>query len=527
MNDTNTNGAAEKAALALSLYIENANNSQFGGFTIPLPTTADSLRPFLEDIEVVGWQDIKIWEATSELGSWGDAVTEAFKKSLSPDTLNELNYLAALISDMSEEERVTFSAIVLAGWHVGSMTEIINTAQNLDAFYHQPAYNARDYGEFLVDMLRDDTALSYLGLEKSQDEGDRDLAKFINRLENAVDYTRFGRLYAAEEKGVFTEAGYITEVGEYKESYRDPEDIPSEYHVYIPSSEPFIKLEHIDLTTLLMKMHALGGEYMHDVRHNVNTLEQRFTDEYLLLMTERSLYLFDAADAYYLGTPAYDAILNAVGAGTNVFALHVADTSLGKSVGDLVGLSLAALQADIQQHGVQFDRIDAVQRFGPDLSFTPEQWERTDEIDRNMLESWERHYIPEEVGALRTHLETVRDAHIKNGDAASQDAFLGRLNSRYMKQSGCSQPDMLRIPRDVAKELLAGGAAVFQLTAGGFARLSPIESIRGKVLDRAESVTVIPKNEMPALDRWAERKAGDFLRWQDRTGHEKSYNNEL
>jgi hypothetical protein len=36
----------------MQVYIENAADERIGGFTIPLPTTAEKLRPWLEAIEV-------------------------------------------------------------------------------------------------------------------------------------------------------------------------------------------------------------------------------------------------------------------------------------------------------------------------------------------------------------------------------------------------------------------------------------------------------------------------------------------
>ncbi len=500
------------------VYIENVHKGYIGGFTIPLPATAEELRPFLEGAEIAGWQDMKIWEAESDIEGLGEKVTEAFQASLSPDTLNELNYLAARIDSLQPEEFAIFSASVQAGWHCGTVGELINLTYNTDAFYLQPANNAAQYGEFLVDMFKDETSNAFIKLEQSDSKEQRDFAQHILRLEAAVDFEAYGRNYAEEEKGVFTEYGYITEPGEYEEHYLGPDDIPKEYRIYdgqkLPesqlASDNRLKVENADLTALLLKMHAFGGDYMHDARRNMSILESRRNAEYFLLMRDQGLYLTGAANAYRVGSDANEAIMNAVqNPDTRVFALLVTDMHQEHVTGNLAELDLAELQHDITRHSIKYTRIDATPKFGHDISYTAEQWEALDLADRDMLASWTRHFEAGDYQAVYRHVCDVRSKCEETGTAISREDFLDGINKQYMERAENPRADMIRVNLHAAKDmLLHGDAEIYRMFPDSLQKLTKLDALpaRGGLWYLEHREFAISRRDAMRLDNWVSRE---------------------
>ena len=82
-------------------YIENAHNDAIGGFTLPLPTTKEALRPWLEAIEADGFreEDIVIREARSSVPGLEETLRGFLSNKVAFD---ELNYLATKISEMKK-----------------------------------------------------------------------------------------------------------------------------------------------------------------------------------------------------------------------------------------------------------------------------------------------------------------------------------------------------------------------------------------------------------------------------------------
>ena len=83
-------------------YIESANDDSVGGFTIPLPVTRETLRPWLEAIGAGGFDEKAI--AIREIRASPSPLEEVLEDYLqhgAPIAFDELNYLAAKIQDMN------------------------------------------------------------------------------------------------------------------------------------------------------------------------------------------------------------------------------------------------------------------------------------------------------------------------------------------------------------------------------------------------------------------------------------------
>ena len=135
------------------------------------------------------------------------------------ENLDELNYLASKIEDMTDYEYEQFCAIIDQGDYTSSVQDLINMTENLDSF------------EILPDV-ENDYDLGYYYIEEA---GIYDMSQMGN-LANYIDYERFGRDVALEEGGVFTDHGYVCERDSIRELYQGLEDIPDEYKVMSATS---------------------------------------------------------------------------------------------------------------------------------------------------------------------------------------------------------------------------------------------------------------------------------------------------
>lgn len=491
----------------MQAYIENAASHSIGGFTIPLPTTTEKLHPWLEAIEVVDdGQGIAILDVRSELPGLAAAIRSCTDEGLN---LEELNYLAVKISELDADDRTTVSAVFEAKLHCRNVAELINLAQNLDRFHLQPAFSEDQYGEFLVDMVKDDTSDVFSKLEQSGYDDERNLAKHILRLEAHVDYAAYGRTAAEEEGGVFTKQGYLTEREGFQAIYRGPEDIPKESRLFAAPEIPFLKAENIDLSAFVAKVHALCGDCLSDAAHNLSTLEARRSAEYLMLISDKHVIITEASHAYrYESDQFHDFTVSTEFISAKAFALHVTDVHQPHVMGDAVEVDVQALREDILRHCIYPTHIDAVQKSGQEVSFTPEQWNGLETIDRDQIRSWTRRFEPWAYSTVLRHLDTVRDEHEQSGKAVAPEELLFAMNAAYMESAENPQPGMLRIPLVTARDMLANSdAAVFRLLPEGAKQLSPLDAMqsRGGLWYQQYREFAIRKEDLPSLDRWANR----------------------
>jgi hypothetical protein len=506
------NDAREEALVPpIRVHIANVRDDHADGFTIPLPASREALRPFLEGAEIKNWRDIKIEDVHSEITGLGDRVYDLLKSADSPVALNELNLLAAKLIYLDKEETEVFAAALSANLHCGSIAEMINLAENLSLYDLQPAYDARQYGEFLQETLSDNTSVAFERLEKSANSEDRALAAYILRLEAATDHLALGRAMAREEHGVFTSHGYIREAGgEFNTVYRDPKDIPAEYRVFDISQPPLIAANS-DLSAFVMKTHALGGDFMADAAYNLSTMEARRSAEYLMIATDDRIFITEAALAYHHGSTAYDTFLSAAdNSGAKAYALHVTEVHHAHVEGDIVAIDAGALCADIHKHCIHFAHVTAMGKDGQERHFTPEQWDAMEPIDRDQLATWTRHFDTADQRRVRDHLEDTREEHAATGKAVPEADLLANLNQDYMSRAENPQPDMIRVTLPAAREMLArGDAQVYRLMDDGPKEMSPLEAMpsRGGLQYTLHREFAIYGSDMAGLEKWAGREA--------------------
>lgn len=142
------------------------------------------------------------------------AFLKAYDKLGEYENLDELNYLASKLDEMSQGEYEQFQAAMEIGDHSGSLQEIINLTENLDCYDIYPdIHDHDDLGRYYIEEL--------------------DAMQVPEHLRNYIDYEAYGRDIALEEGGEFTDLGYVRDTGSSFHEYYDGEhgSIPEEYRV--------------------------------------------------------------------------------------------------------------------------------------------------------------------------------------------------------------------------------------------------------------------------------------------------------
>ena len=190
------------------------NEGELVGEWVKFPTTAEELKEVFKRIGI-GQKDAfgnpyEEWFITD----YDCYVDGLYSKLGEYENLDELNYLASKLDEMSESEYAQFQAGMEMGDHCGSLQEIINLTENLDCYEVYPdIHDYDDLGRYYIEEL--------------------DVMQVPEHLQNYIDYEAYGRDVALEENGTFTDQGYVRDTGDSFHEYYDGErgSIPDEYRV--------------------------------------------------------------------------------------------------------------------------------------------------------------------------------------------------------------------------------------------------------------------------------------------------------
>jgi len=502
----------------LELYVGNVHDEKIEAVVIPLPITPEALQPILDKLEVTGWQDLEIIEVISDVNSLSGVLYDITLKTLSQTSFDELNYLAARLEGLDEYGLEIFEANVEIKKNIGSFNEIVNLTftENINCFDLFPVFDERQYGEILVDSMNwDKHADAITRLAESENPQDNELAKYVEKLEKHTDHMAFGVTTAKEEGGVFTDRGYLTGGDGLQEIYKGIQDIPDEYRIFTKPGEmimPIIKLDDVNIPAELMKLHAVCG-VMDYAEENMRTLLNRQDREYLLLIDKDSALLSTIADAYKRDTEAGAFISLSSKAPEDTIAFAIRVNSRESSItGDFIELNTKALCDNISRHAVAPDRIEAVFSNGAERLYDLWSWYNLPPEARDDIIDFNTHFQEAQLKETAKQYSSFMGAHELSSVAVETDVFMKEVNAAYMEKAGNPQSEMLRIPNEVAKELLArGDADVYALMENSEKRLEPFEALRP--LCFAEHKELAIKSEaLPGLDKWAERKVNDLNR---------------
>jgi len=196
-------------------YAEN----KLSGEELTFPTTKEQVQRLLARIGVDGvrYEEIFIVDYASEIPGLSGCFGEH-------EDIDELNYLASLLAEMSERELEQFAAAVEYGDYTNGAQDLINLAQNLEHYDYFPGIHSHeDLGYYMIDEL-----------------GTLDLPESI---EPYFDHESYGRDEALNRGGRFTDGGFIAKNRSgFMEHYSGRADLPDEYKVFAyPEPEKSIK----------------------------------------------------------------------------------------------------------------------------------------------------------------------------------------------------------------------------------------------------------------------------------------------
>ena len=190
------------------------NEGALVGEWVKFPTTAEELKKVFERIWIGAKDDFgqtyEEWFNT-DYDCYVDGLYDLLGEYAN---LDELNYLASKLDDMSQDEYERFQAAMEIGDHTGSIQEFINLTENLDCYDIYPdIHDHDDLGRYYIEEL--------------------DAMQVPEHLRNYIDYEAYGRDIALEESGQFTDLGYVRDTGDSFHEYYDGErgSIPEEYRV--------------------------------------------------------------------------------------------------------------------------------------------------------------------------------------------------------------------------------------------------------------------------------------------------------
>ena len=193
-------------------YVTNLgkyNEGRLVGENLKFPTTTEEVQALLKRIGIDGvrYEEIFITDYEVNISGLYDCLGEY-------ESIDELNYLASLISEMDQSDREKFEAVIDSGEHTSSVADLINLAQNLDCYEFYPG-------------VEDDETLGRIYVE------DMEAIDIPDHLLPYFDYEAYGRDVRINEDGHFAPGGYVlNNGGKFIEHYHGIEDIPAEHKVF-------------------------------------------------------------------------------------------------------------------------------------------------------------------------------------------------------------------------------------------------------------------------------------------------------
>ena len=190
------------------------NEGELVGEWVKFPTTAEEMKEVFKRIGIGQKDDFGNPYEEWFITDYDCYVDGLYDKLGEYENLDELNYLASKLDEMSDSEYAQFQAGMEMGDHCGSLQEIINLTENLDCYEIYPHIeDYDDLGRYYIEEL--------------------EVMQVPEHLQNYIDYEAYGRDVAMDENGSFTDQGYVRDTGDRFCEYYDGErgSIPDEYRV--------------------------------------------------------------------------------------------------------------------------------------------------------------------------------------------------------------------------------------------------------------------------------------------------------
>ena len=184
------------------------NEDRLVGAPLKFPTTTEAVQDLLKQIGIDGIRYEEIF-----IASYDGPMPQLHKHLGEYESIDELNHLACLLSELSQDELAVFEAVMDSGEYTGSVKDLINLSQNLDSYsFYSDVHTEEDLGRMYLQEL--------------------EAVPVPEHLIDYIDYEAYGRDVRINEDGHLAPGGYVVGGGSFVEHYHGIEDIPDEHRVF-------------------------------------------------------------------------------------------------------------------------------------------------------------------------------------------------------------------------------------------------------------------------------------------------------
>ena len=211
----NTGQEKEREHMSEQFSIMIGNRSRFeagdpSGYWLDMPATKEQLHEAMRNVGITADnpQDFSIRGYSDDPEKH---IALPYEMVCAAD-VDELNFLAARLEQLDPAEVGKLNAALQQKNGLANIGQVIDFTYNVDFYVHIPeVHTYRDLGDYYLNQS---------GMVQMPEEW-----------KGGIDLTTFGRNAAAQEKGAFTEYGYIVESGDEWERQFEGREVPEEYKI--------------------------------------------------------------------------------------------------------------------------------------------------------------------------------------------------------------------------------------------------------------------------------------------------------
>ena len=196
-----------------SIMIGNRSRFEAGdpsGYWLDMPATKEQLQAAMQSVGITADnpQDFSIRGYSDDPEKH---IALPYEMVCAAD-VDELNFLVARLEQLDPAEVGKLNAALQQKNGLANIGQVIDFTYNVDFYVHIPeVHTYRDLGDYYLNQS---------GMVQMPEEW-----------KGGIDLTTFGRNAAAQEKGAFTEYGYIVESGDEWERQFEGREVPEEYKI--------------------------------------------------------------------------------------------------------------------------------------------------------------------------------------------------------------------------------------------------------------------------------------------------------
>ena len=211
----NTGQEKEREHMSEQFSIMIGNRSRFdagdpGGYWLDMPATKEQLHEAMRNVGITADnpQDFSIRGYSDDPEKH---IALPYEMVCAAD-VDELNFLAARLEQLDPAEVGKLNAALQQKNGLANIGQVIDFTYNVDFYVHIPeVHNYHDLGDYYLNQS---------GMVQMPEEW-----------KSGIDLAAFGKNAAGQEKGAFTEYGYIVESGDEWEQQFEGREVPEEYRI--------------------------------------------------------------------------------------------------------------------------------------------------------------------------------------------------------------------------------------------------------------------------------------------------------